>query len=143
MAAPLIGTRPSVVREAALAAGSHRAAAAMVLAATEAHAGAMIRQPDVEHFLAHYAVALSDGELPAIGRHWMLPGFVATDQESFALNNADDIEIVFGEVVAINRKRDVAAARSEVLKLEPLGARLVSVDVRWQYLDAGGANVGS
>lgn len=93
----------------------------------------------VRAFLERYGQALSTGDLPAIVACWDVPALVLSDQGARAVLEATEVEAFFAGAVAWYHAQGIAATRPENVRVEPLSARIVSVDVTWAAHDAQGA----
>jgi hypothetical protein len=92
--------------------------------------------------LERYGEALGTGDLPTIVNSWEVPALVLSDEGARAVSTAAEIEQFFGASVAWYRAQGLVATRPHDVRIEALGQRLVSVDVRWSALDASGAEKG-
>src|ERR687894_592324 len=107
-------------------------------------AGGSVMNPTDEHlqtFLARYGEALSAGDLKAISGCYALPSLVLSDAGSIPITTPKEIETAFDGAAERYRAQGLVAVRPTLLASEALSERLVSVDVRWDYLDEQGRSV--
>ena len=97
--------------------------------------------PTDEHlrrFLVRYGEALSAGDLKAISGCYAVPSLVLSDTGSVPIAAREEIEAAFDGAAERYRAQGLVAVRPTLFASEALGERLVSVDVRWDYLDEQG-----
>ena len=97
--------------------------------------------PTDEHlqtFLARYGEALSAGDLKAISGCYAVPSLVLSDTGSVPIASREEIEVAFDGAAERYRAQGLVAVRPTLVASEALSERLVSVDVRWDYLDEQG-----
>ena len=97
--------------------------------------------PTDEHlrrFLVRYGEALSAGDLKAISGCYAVPSLVLSDTGSVPIAAREEIEAAFDGAAERYRAQGLVAVRPTLVASEALGERLVSVDVRWDYLDEQG-----
>jgi hypothetical protein len=97
--------------------------------------------PTDEHlrrFLASYGEALSAGDLKAISGCYTVPSLVLSDEGSVPITAREEIEAAFDGAAECYRAQGLVAVQPTLLASEALSERLVSVDVRWDYLDEEG-----
>jgi hypothetical protein len=97
--------------------------------------------PTDEHlrtFLVRYGEALSAGDLKAISGCYAVPCLVLSDAGSVPIAAREEIEAAFDGAAERYRAQGLVAVRPTLVASEALSERLVSVDVRWDYLDEQG-----
>jgi hypothetical protein len=97
--------------------------------------------PTDEHlrrFLVRYGEALSAGDLKAISGCYALPSLVLSDAGSIPIAAREEIEAAFDGAAERYRAQGLVALRPTLVASEALSERLLSVDVRWDYLDEEG-----
>jgi hypothetical protein len=97
--------------------------------------------PTDEHlrrFLVGYGEALSAGDLKAISGCYAVPSLVLSDEGSVPITAREEIEAAFDGAAERYRAQGLVAVRPTLVASEALSERLVSVDVRWDYLDEQG-----
>ena len=97
--------------------------------------------PTDEHlrrFLVRYGEALSAGDLKAISGCYVVPSLVLSDEGSVPIAAREEIEAAFDGAAERYRAQGLVAIRPTLVASESLSERLVSVDVRWDYLDEQG-----
>jgi hypothetical protein len=97
--------------------------------------------PTDEHlrrFLVRYGEALSTGDLKAISACYAVPSLVLSDEGSVPIASREEIEAAFDGAAERYRAQGLVAVRPILVASEALSERLVSVDVRWDYLDEEG-----
>jgi hypothetical protein len=97
--------------------------------------------PTDEHlrrFLVRYGEALSAGDLKAISGCYAVPSLVLSDTGSVPIAAREEIEAAFDGAAERYRAQGLVAVRPTLVASEALSERLVSVEVRWDYLDEQG-----
>ena len=97
--------------------------------------------PTDEHlrrFLVRYGEALSVGDLKAISSCYAVPSLVLSDEGSVPIASREDIEAAFDGAAERYRAQGLVVVRPTLLASEALSERLISADVRWDYLDEQG-----
>jgi hypothetical protein len=97
--------------------------------------------PTDEHlrrFLVRYGEALSAGDLKAISGCYVVPSLVLSDTGSVPIAAREEIEAAFDGAAERYRAQGLVGVRPTLVASEALSERLVSVDVRWDYLDEQG-----
>ena len=97
--------------------------------------------PTDEHlrrFLVRYGEALSAGGLKAISSCYAVPSLVLSDEGSVPIASREEIEAAFDGAAERYRAQGLVAVRPTLLASEALSERLISADVRWDYLDEQG-----
>jgi hypothetical protein len=97
--------------------------------------------PTDEHlrrFLVRYGEALSAGDLKAISSCYAVPSLVLSDEGSVPIASREEIEAAFDGAAERYRAQGLVAVRPTLLASEALSERLISADVRWDYLDEQG-----
>src|SRR5215216_3638292 len=92
----------------------------------------------LEDFFARYGEALSAGDLKGISSCYAVPAFVLSDAGGRPKATRAEIEADFAGAAERYRAQGLVAARPTVVASESLTEKLLSVDVRWDYLDAEG-----
>ena len=97
--------------------------------------------PTDEHlrrFLVRYGDALSAGDLKAISGFYAVPALVLSDTGSVPIAAREEVEAAFEGAAERYRAQGLVAVRPTLVASEVLSERLVSVDMRWDYLDERG-----
>jgi hypothetical protein len=89
----------------------------------------------LRRFLARYGEALAAGDLEAISGCYAVPALVLSDTGSVPIAAREEIEAAFDGAAERYRAQGLVALRPTLLAWEALSERLISVDVRWDYLD--------
>lgn len=103
-------------------------------------------QPDdlgVQEFLDTFAVAMTSGDVDALARLWEAPAFLIGDQVTRGIDDIDDIRTLFRDAKANYNRVGIVATNAEIVRLDEISDRIISVRVRWPYLDAAGNEVGA
>jgi hypothetical protein len=103
--------------------------------------GGSAMNPTDEHlrrFLVRYGEALSAGDLKAISSCYAVPSLVLSDEGSVPIASREEIEAAFDGAAERYRAQGLVAVRPTLLASEALSERLISADVRWDYLDEQG-----
>src|ERR671921_1708262 len=104
-------------------------------------AGGSVMNPTDEHlrrFLVRYGEALAVGDLKAISGCYAVPSLVLSDAGSVPIATREEVEAAFDGAAERYRAQGLVAVQPTLLASEALSERLVSVDVRWDYLDEQG-----
>jgi hypothetical protein len=99
--------------------------------------------PTDEHlrrFLVRYGEALAAGDLKAISGCYAVPALVLSDAGSVPIAARQEIEAAFDGAAERYRAQGLVALRPTLVASKALSERLVSVDVRWDYLDEQGSS---
>jgi hypothetical protein len=97
--------------------------------------------PTDEHlrrFLVRYGEALAVGDLKAISGCYAVPALVLSDAGSVPIAAREEIEAAFDGAAERYSAQGLVGLRPTLLASEALSERLLSVDVRWEYLDEQG-----
>lgn len=89
-------------------------------------------------FFVRYGEALATGDLPGIAGCYAVHGLVLSDAGSIPVATREEIEAGFDGAAERHRARGLVGARPTIVRSEEITGRLVSVDVRWDYLDEQG-----
>jgi hypothetical protein len=92
----------------------------------------------LRRILVRYGEALSAGDLKAISGCYAVPSLVLSDTGSVPIAAREEIEVAFDGAAERYRAQGLVAVRPTLVASEALSERLVSVDVRWDYLDEQG-----
>ena len=92
----------------------------------------------LRRFLAHYGQALAAGDLKAISGCYAIPALVLSDEGSIPIAAREEIEVAFDGAAERYRAQGLVALRPTLVASEALSEWLVSVDMRWDYLDEQG-----
>jgi len=97
------------------------------------HHGEMLRG-----FFVRYGEALAAGDLRAIAECYAVPALVLSDAGSIPVAAREEIEAAFRGATEAYRDQGLVAACPTIIGSEATTGRLVSADVRWDYLDEQG-----
>lgn len=100
--------------------------------------GAAPDRARLEAFFVRYGEAVSDGDLKAISACYAVPSIVLSDAGGIPIATREEVEAAFDGAAERYRARGMVAARPTVVAAEALTEKLVSADVRWDYLDEEG-----
>ncbi len=103
--------------------------------------GATPDRASLEDFFVRYGEAVSAGDLKAISASYAVPAIVLSDAGSIPIATREEVEAAFDGAAQAYRAQGMVAARPTVFAAEALTEKLVSVDVRWDYLDEEGLSV--
>jgi hypothetical protein len=92
----------------------------------------------VRRFLVRYGEALAAGDLKTISGCYAVPSLVLSDAGSVPIAARQEIEAAFDGAAERYRAQGLVGIRPTLLAWEALSERLLSVDVRWEYLDEQG-----
>lgn len=92
----------------------------------------------LEHFFICYGHALAAGDLPGIARCYSVPGLVLGPDATVLISDRAQVEQAFGGQVRAHREQGLYSAHPKVVRVDRLNPGILSVDVRWDYLDADG-----
>jgi hypothetical protein len=94
----------------------------------------------LQRFLVRYGEALSAGDLKAISGCYAVPSLVLSDEGSVPITAREEIKAAFEGAAERYRAQGLVVVRPTLVASEALSERLVSVDVRWDYLDEQGSS---
>jgi hypothetical protein len=100
--------------------------------------GAKPDRTRLEGFFVRYGEVVSDGDLEAISACYAVPSIVISDEGAIPIATREEVEAAFDGAAERYRARGMVAARPTVVAAEALTEKLVSADVRWDYVDEGG-----
>jgi hypothetical protein len=92
----------------------------------------------LRRFLVRYGEALAAGDLKTISGCYAVPSLVLSDAGSLPIAARQEIEAAFDGAAERYRAQGLVGIRPTLLAWEALSERLLSVDVRWEYLDEQG-----
>ena len=92
----------------------------------------------VWRFLVRYGEALAAGDLKTISGCYAIPALVLSDEGSVPIAARQEIEAAFDGAAERYRAQGLVDIRPILVTSEALSERLLSVDVRWEYLDEQG-----
>jgi hypothetical protein len=92
----------------------------------------------LQRFLVRYGDALSAGDLKAVSDCYAIPALVLSDAGSVPIAAREEIEAAFDGAAERYRAQGLVGLRPTLVASEALSERLLSVDVRWDYLDEQG-----
>lgn len=98
---------------------------------------------EVQEFLDRLAKALTSGDGKAIATMWDVPALVLGDDQVMAVSTEREVEQFFGSAKDQYNAQGITDTRAEIVALRWHTPRLVSVEVRWPYLDAKGTQRGA
>jgi hypothetical protein len=93
---------------------------------------------NLRRFLVRYGEALAAGDLKVISGCYALPALVLSDEGSVPISARQEIEAAFDGAAERYREQELVDLRPTLVASEALSERLLSVDVRWKYLDEQG-----
>ena len=92
----------------------------------------------LRRFLVRYGEALSAGDLGAVSGCYTVPALVLSDEGSVPIASREEIEAAFNGAAERYREQGLVGLRPILVASEAISERLLSVDVRWEYLDEQG-----
>jgi len=93
---------------------------------------------NLRRFLVRYGEALAAGDLKVISGCYALPALVLSDEGSVPIAARQEIEAAFDGAAERYREQELVDLRPTLVASEAISERLLSVDVRWEYLDEQG-----
>jgi hypothetical protein len=93
---------------------------------------------NLRRFLVRYGEALAAGDLKTISGCYAVPALVLSDAGSVPIAARQEIEAAFDGAAERYRAQGLVGLRPTLVASEALSERLLSVDVRWEYLDEQG-----
>ena len=96
----------------------------------------------VQDLLDRAARGVTSGDGAAVAALWEIPAYVLGDDVSMAVSSLEEAAKFLGGGKAQYNALGVVDTRADIEHLEEIGKRLVSVRVRWPWLDANGKEVG-
>jgi ketosteroid isomerase-like protein len=97
----------------------------------------------VQAYLDKYAKALTSGDGKTIATMWEVPALVLADDMSKGVYVPAEVEAFFAGAKDEYNKRGIVDTKAVIEREEWLTDRMVSVDVRWPYIDGRGQTTGS
>lgn len=110
---------------------------------------ALLHQPPsdddlgVLDFLEALALAFSEGNGPALAEMWETPCFVLSQEEARTLEDADDVKDFCGNARDRYSSRGVTHTRPQIVRVDEITDRIVTVRVRWPWLDRDETEMGA
>jgi ketosteroid isomerase-like protein len=101
------------------------------------------RRPAVQAFLDRFGALVTAGDGAAIAQLWETPAYVLGDTMAMPVTSPEEVATFFGGAKPQYNERGITDTRAEIQRETWHTDRLVSVEVRWPYLDAEGAAHGS
>ncbi|WP_448005399.1 DUF6841 family protein [Agromyces bauzanensis] len=95
-----------------------------------------IDEERIAEFFDQYAAALREFDADATARLWGLPGMIVTDEFAGALESRADMSAGLASSYPVYRMLGLESAVPEIRAVSALTDRIVTVRVRWSYLDA-------
>lgn len=92
----------------------------------------------LQSMLETFAKAFTQGDGKTAATCWEVPALIVADQGSKAAATLEEVEDFFGGAAQQYKDMGVTGTRPEIQSATWLTDRLVSVHVRWPYLDAKG-----
>ena len=89
-------------------------------------------------FFDRYAETLRDFDAEATAQFWGLPGMIVTDDFAGALESRADMAAGLASAHPLYKLLGLASASPELRSVNGLTDRIVTVRVRWSYLDEAG-----
>lgn len=103
-------------------------------------------EPDdlgVQEFLDEFARAFTSGNGAAVAELWDTPAFVLSDDLEHAVQTSSQVAAFFGGARDQYHSIDIVDTKAEIVRLDEITDKIVSVRVRWPYLDRQGHEVGA
>lgn len=97
--------------------------------------------PDIQRFLDRFCRALTHADTAKIVSCWDVPALVLSDNGVHAVATSDEIAAFFGRAKEQYNAAGVDTTRPEIERSQWMTDKLVSVDVRWPWIDARGAEM--
>ena len=97
----------------------------------------------VQGFLDALGVALTSGDTPSLIEMWDTPAFVLSDDLDQAITDPDELRNMFAGAREQYNARGVTGTRAEIVRLDEITDRIVSVRVRWPWLNEDGEEIGA
>jgi hypothetical protein len=96
------------------------------------------KHPSVQEFLDLFGSLVTAGNGAAIAKLWETPAYVLGDTMAMPITEPDEVAKFFGAARPEYNERGITDTRAEIQRETWLTDRIVSVEVRWPYLDAQG-----
>lgn len=97
----------------------------------------------VQAYLDAFGAAVTAGDGKTIAKMWDVPAFVIGDEMVKVISDSAEIEHFFGGARAQYNDRGVTDTRADIVRVDEISDRIVSVRVRWPHLNAQGLEVGA
>ena len=97
-----------------------------------------LQKAAVIEMLERLGEAVSDGNLAGISTSYGYPALFLSDEQVVLLESAGQVEEVFAANRTWYLSKGIQTAKPELLRLDAISDKLVSVDVRWPGFDKDG-----
>jgi hypothetical protein len=97
---------------------------------------------NVQAYLDRFATAMTSGDTKTMRTLWQVPAFVVGANMSRLVQSLDEVEQFFAGATDMYHERGIVSTRAEITDLDWIADELVTVRVRWPYLDAHGKEHG-
>jgi len=101
------------------------------------------RSDELRTFLTELARAVTTGDGEAAARLWEVPAFVIGSGMARSLANPEEIAQFFGGARAQYNANGITATRPQIVSEDWIDDDLVTVSVRWPYLESNGREIGA
>lgn len=97
----------------------------------------------IRHLLDYLGQAISAEDWKGVSACWTFPAMFVSEADAMIVAQASQVELPMAQAAGAYRARGINSTRPELERIEQLGERLVSVDVRWRSYDSSGAEKAS
>ncbi|MEJ7598722.1 MAG: hypothetical protein WKG01_12510 [Kofleriaceae bacterium] len=101
------------------------------------------KRAEVQDVLDRMARALTTGDGAGVAGCWGAPAFVVSAEMVKAVASLDEVAAFFGGAADQYTSRGIVNTRGDIVDEEWIGDGIVTVKVRWPYLDAAGNEIGA
>jgi hypothetical protein len=92
----------------------------------------------VQNYLDRFSAAMTSGDTKAMAALWQVPAFVIGSAMTRLVQSSEEVEQFYAGAKDMYNARGIVGTRAEILDLDWVDDDLVTVRVRWPYLDAKG-----
>jgi hypothetical protein len=92
----------------------------------------------VQDYLDRFSEAMTSGDIKTMATLWEVPAFVIGSNMTRLVQSKAEVEQFFAGAKDMYNARGIVRTRAEIMDLDWIADDLVTVRVRWPYLDAKG-----
>jgi hypothetical protein len=102
-----------------------------------------LTEMNVLAMLQRFARAFTAGDGESAAACWHVPALVVSDGGTMAVGSIEEVAEFFGGAAGQYNAKGIYGTRPEIQRFTPVTRSIASVEVRWPYLDQGGAETGA
>jgi hypothetical protein len=97
--------------------------------------GARRDKASVQAYLDRFSTAMTAGDTRTLAGLWSVPAFVIGENMTRVVQSPAEVEQFFAGAKDMYNARGITSTRAEIVDLDWISDNLVTVRVRWPYLD--------